>query len=70
MVKQEDDTEKESGVSGMVETLGVRRRTDHDEESTDLPTTCRPTGTAREGEVHWGNEPGEVGLVVTAASRP
>lgn len=56
MVKQEKDTEKESETLGMIETLNdVRRLTDRDEEKgANLPTTCQPTHTAREGEVHWG----------------
>lgn len=37
----------------MVEILGVRRLTDHDEDSTNLPTACRPARTAR-GEKYVG----------------
>lgn len=50
MVKQEEDTEKESGAAAMGETLGVRRLIDHEEESANPPGTSRPMGTARREE--------------------
>lgn len=69
MVNQEEDTEKESGTLGMIETLDVRRLTDrHEEKSTNLSISHQPMCTVREGEVRWGKRTVRGRILVTAAS--